>query len=269
MAVRELQGQRVLITGASSGIGAALARQLAGAGCRLLLTARRQHRLQKMVPELRELGASVCIVSGDITDRSTRDRLVQWIQQRWDGLDVLINNAGTGAVGPFAAASEARLRQIMELNFFAPAELIRATIPFLRQGNKPLIVNIGSVLGHVAMPKKSEYCASKFALRGLSDALRLELKDEGIDVLLVSPNTTRSEFFDVLLEKQGSVAENPWSSSPDQVARRIMQAMRRGRKQLVLTAAGRSLVQLDRFCPPLVRRLAATLERRSSEKAES
>jgi short-subunit dehydrogenase len=257
MAVRELGGQRVLLTGASGGIGAALARRLAGDGARLLITARRQDRLQQMAHELRNLGGRVCYCTGDITDLTTRQRLIQLAQQRWGGLDVLINNAGRGAVGPFADASQERLRQIMEVNFFAPAELIRAALPLLRLGNTPLIVNIGSVLGHVAMPKKSEYCASKFALRGLSDALRAELRHEGIDVLLVSPNTTRSEFFDVLLEKQGEVAENPWSASPEHVARRIVRAMRRGRKQVILSVAGRSLIRLDRFCPFVVRRLQA------------
>jgi short-subunit dehydrogenase len=257
--MRQLQGQRVLLTGASSGIGAALARKLAAAGCRLLLTARRQAHLQKLVGELREVGSGICSLTGDITEPRTRARLAQWVEQRWDGLDVLINNAGRGAVGPFAEAGEERLRQIMEVNFFAPAELIRATLPLLRKGNRPLIVNVGSVLGHVAMPQKSEYCASKFALRGLSDALRAELCPEGIDLLLVSPNTTRSEFFDVLLEKRGDVAENPWSSSPEQVARLIVRAIRRGRKQLILTTAGRSLVGLDRICPTLLRRLQARL----------
>jgi short-subunit dehydrogenase len=212
-----------------------------------------------MTRELRELGSGIGCLSGDITAARTRQRLMDWVDQRWGGLDVLINNAGRGAVGPFAEAGEDRLREIMEVNFFAPAELIRAALPLLRRGNHPLIVNVGSVLGHVAMPQKSEYCASKFALRGLSDALRAELCQEGIDLLLVSPNTTRSEFFDVLLEKRGEVAENPWSSSPEQVAQRIVRAMRRGRQQLILTTAGRGLVGLDRICPTLLRRIQARL----------
>jgi short-subunit dehydrogenase len=257
MAFRRLDGQRVLLTGASSGIGEALARRLAAAGARLLITARRRDRLERLARELRELSGGICYCPGDITDPPIRFQLIQIAQQRWGGLDILINNAGLGAVGPFANAQEDRLRHIMEVNFFAPAELTRLAIPLLKRGNSPLLVNIGSVLGHVAMPKKSEYCASKFALRGLTNALRAELVHDGIDVLLVSPNTTRSEFFAALFEQQGDVAVNPWSMSPDRVARQIVRAMRRGRKQLVLTASGRSLIRLDAVCPWLVRRLQA------------
>ncbi len=222
MAFRRLDGQRVLLTGGSSGIGEALARRLAANGTKLLLTARRQDRLEKLSRELRELSGGICYCAGDITDPPTRHQLIQLAQQRWGGLDILINNAGLGAVGPFADAQPDRLRRIMEVNFFAPAELTRLALPLLKRGQAPLLVNVGSVLGHVAAPKKSEYCASKFALRGLTDALRAELAQQGIDVLLVSPNTTRSEFFDSLLEQQGEVAVNPWSMSPDRVARRTV-----------------------------------------------
>jgi short-subunit dehydrogenase len=112
----------------------------------------------------------------------------------------LVNNAGIGAIGPFAEASPERLRKIMEVNFFAPAELIRSALPLLEAGKRPLIVNVSSVLGHRGIPKKSEYCASKFALHGFSDALRCELAPRGIDVLLVSPSTTATEFFDNVIE---------------------------------------------------------------------
>ena len=102
-------------------------------------------------------------------------------------------------MGPFAGAGPDRLRRIMEVNFFAPVETIRAALPLLRYGRQPIVVNIGSVLGRCAVPDKSEYCASKFALHGFSDALRAELASEMVDVLLVSPSTTQSEFFDRLL----------------------------------------------------------------------
>jgi short-subunit dehydrogenase len=259
MAFRKLDGCRVLLTGASSGIGQALARRLAAAGARLLITARRQERLERLAHELREVGGGVLYCAGDITDPPTRHQLIQIAQDRWGGLEILINNAGLGAVGPFQNADEQRLRHLMEVNFFAPAELTRLALPLLKRGDSPLIVNIGSVLGFVAMPKKSEYSASKFALRGLTDALRVELMSEGIDVLLVSPNTTRSEFFDALWEQQGEVPTNPLSMSPDRVACRIVRAIRLGRKQLVLSVAGRSLIRLNSLCPGLVRRWQARL----------
>ena len=254
MARRTLDNARVLLTGASSGIGWALAEQLGRCRVRLLLTARRQARLEQLRRQLSGQGVEVDCLSGDIAEASTRGQLLDHVHQRWGGLDILINNAGRGAIGPFAQATPQRLRQIMEVNFFAPAELTRQALPLLRQGQRPLVVNIGSVLGHVAVPGKSEYCASKFALRGLSDALRCELKREGIDLLLVNPNTTRSEFFDRLLERDADVAVNPLSMSPESVARKILVAVQRGRAELQLTLSGKAMIWLDRLCPWLWRR---------------
>ena len=137
-------------------------------------------------------------IAGDVTSRDDRAAAIKRCCDRFGGLDCLVNNAGIGALGPFAEADEERLRQVFEVNFFASAEFIREALPELRQGRSPIVVNVGSVLGHFAVPGKSEYCASKFALHGLSDALRIELGREEIDVLLVSPSTTSSEFFDRL-----------------------------------------------------------------------
>jgi short-subunit dehydrogenase len=140
---------------------------------------------------------------------------------------------------------------MMEVNFFAPAELIREALPLLRSGSHSIIVNIGSVLGHRAVPEKSEYCASKFALHGFSDALRLELAAVGIDVLLVSPSTTRSEFFDVAAGEASKPQGRFGAVSPEYVARRTVAAMAAGRREIILSAGGKILVWLDRLCPPL------------------
>jgi short-subunit dehydrogenase len=146
----------------------------------------------------------------------------------------------------------------MELTFFAPVELIRSALPLLQAGQKPIIVNVASVLGHRAVPKKSEYCASKFALHGMSDALRAEFARLGIDVLLVSPSTTLTEFFDVA---QGDKHKLPWLKIPgmtaDDVARQTLKAIRAGRHEVILSPGGKLLVWFDRLCPPLVNRLVA------------
>ncbi len=253
MARRKLRGARVVLTGASSGIGWALAHRLARDHARLIVTARRRDRLEELARQLAATGAEIHLVAGDITRSTIRDELTQLALQRWGALDLLINNAGVGAVGPFAQADPERLRQIMEVNFFAPAELTRQAFFLLRQGNRPMLVNVGSVLGYCAVPSKSEYCASKFALHGWSDALALEWKRAGIDVLLVSPNTTRSEFFEHLLSRQREVAVNPLSMSADQVAEKIATAICRGRAERILTLSGSALVWLDRLCPWLLR----------------
>lgn len=256
----ELRDCHALVTGASSGIGAALARELAGHGSRLLLTARRADRLERLADELHALSPQTprpLIVAGDLTDASTRGRLIERVAAEWSRLDLLINNAGVGAVGPFAEATEQRLRAIMEVNFFAPAELTRCCLPWLRRSEQSTIVNVGSVLGHVAVPKKSEYCASKFALRGLNDAIRCELYNEGIRVIWIAPNTTRSEFFDQLIERQGSVTENRWTMSADAVARAIVRTVRRGRPSRILTFSGKALVAAGHRLPRLMTRLLA------------
>jgi short-subunit dehydrogenase len=249
---------RAVVTGASSGIGQELARQLAQAGSRILVTARRAPRLQKLCDELRAAGHTASFVAGDIRLPAVRQQLLGEVRLLWGGLDLLVNNAGIGAIGPFAEADEARLRHIMEVNFFAPVELLRSALPLLRNGNQPMVVNVGSVLGHRAVPRKSEYCASKFALHGFSDSVRAELASCGVDVLLVSPSTTESEFFDHVLDADPRSPQRSWGAVPaTTVARKTVQAIRRGRHEIILTAGGKLLVWLDRLCPPLADRLLA------------
>ena len=252
---RKVSGRRILITGASSGIGRAIALALARRKNSLLLTARREDRLESLAAEVREHGSEPVIVTGDITDSNLRDRLVSQAKDSFGGLDVLINNAGIGGIGTFASADEARLRKIMEVNFFAPAELIRAALPLLRASDDGVIVNIGSVLGHCAVPKKSEYCASKFATHGLTDALRMELAEEDIDVLLVSPSTTSSEFFDQAMQSDGKAAKNDRSMTPEQVAAHTILAIEYGKREVVLSAGGKLLVWADRLVPSIMSRV--------------
>lgn len=255
MSSRKLSGAHVLLTGASSGIGRALAEQLLSAGAHVWATARREERLH----ELADIGGErLHYLAGDITDPHHRAQLLHAIEQSWGRLDILINNAGVGGIGPFAHASESRLRRIMEVNFFAPVELIRSGLPLLRRGDRPLIVNVGSVLGHRAIPGKSEYCASKFALHGFSDALRAELATEGIDLLLVSPSTTVTEFGEHVLDSPNPPRHAGWGAlSAEAVAARTFRAMRSGRHEIILSLPGKMLVWLDRLSPPLLNRLLA------------
>lgn len=251
---------RVIITGASSGIGAALATELARRHCRLMLVARREDRLAELAARLATTAQSIDVVCGDITAADTREQIWRTADVAWQGMvDVLINNAGIGAAGRFQQADEHRLRRVMEVNFFAPAELIRSGIEHLQRGRAPVIVNIGSVLGWAAVPEKSEYCASKFALRGLSDSLRMELQTEDISVLHVSPNTTSSEFFTHLIDSPAPSRSNPWSMSPEAVAARIIRAIERGRSESILTMQGKAMVWLNWWAPALLRRLMRRL----------
>ena len=258
MARRTLDSARIIITGASSGIGLALTKQLANAGARLLVTARREDRLRQIsegISTASNVKRPITVV-GDITDSRVQQQIIETANRDLGGLDILVNNAGIGALGPFSEATPERLRRVMEVNFIAPAELTRKSIPLLREGHNALIVNVGSVLGHRAVPGKSEYCASKFALHGFSDALRCELSCQGIDVLLVSPSTTSSEFFDQVMKTSPSIKSTLTKAmSPEKVAQQTIRAIQSGRHELILSTGGKLLVWLDRLCPPLANRL--------------
>ncbi len=245
-----------MITGASSGIGNQLARQLGQQKARLVVNARRQLPLEELASQLSEQGVEVHQVVGDITEPEIQAKLVATATEVMGGLDCLINNAGVGAMGAFSAADPERLRKMMEVNFFAATELTRLALPLLRQNPPSLVVNIGSVLGHFGTPFKSEYCASKFALHGFSEALRSEMKRERVDVLLVAPITPDSEFFERVLEDTTSKDWKKFGSmTPEKVAAKIVLAMQRGRQEIVLSTGGKSLVLIKRFLPGIFRRM--------------
>jgi short-subunit dehydrogenase len=282
MSRRSLHSARVLLTGASSGIGRELALALARRGARLLLTARRTELLEALAAECVQVGAAADYLSGDVTDPARRAGLIARARGLWDGLDVLINNAGISAHGRFDESDEPTLRAIMELNFFAATELTRIALPLLNsvtprspegpaqhlksspnpkskiQNPKllpPAIVNIGSIIGHRGLPLNSEYAASKFALRGWTESLRAELAADGIDVLLVSPGSTATEFFDHLLARRSRL---PWSGSktisPAAVAEQIVRALERGQREIFPNWRGRVMVLANRLFPGLVDR---------------
>ena len=200
-----------------------------------------------------EARTNAIAVAGDVTEAASRERAIAAAVREFGGLDCLVNNAGVGAQGRFVDAEPERARRIFEVNFFALVEMTRAALPQLRAGRDALVVNVGSILGHRGIPYSSEYCASKFAVRGFSEALRAELLREKIDVLLVSPGTTESEFFERLIE---AGEKPPWPEQPpvpaEVVARRIVRAMERRRHEIIPNARGRMMVWLNRLAPRVV-----------------
>lgn len=260
MARRKINGARTVLTGASSGIGRAMAVELAKRGARLVVTARRQERLDELKDEVEQQGREIHLVAGDVSDPQLRSRLLNTAQNELGGLDILINNAGVTAIGEFRDSTAEFFERIMAVNFFAPVELTRQALPMLDQGNRPIIVNVGSVLGHRAVPKKSEYCASKFALHGFSDALRAELAPKRIDLLLLSPTTTKTEIFDVAMGDSDK-SELGWlkmgAYKASTVARIAARAIRKGRHEVIISPGGKALVWADRLCPPFMDRMIA------------
>ena len=171
----------------------------------------------------------------------------------WGGIDLLVNNAGVSVQGEFGDGTPEQLRRVFDVNLFAAIELSRIALPLLRESKRATIANVASILAHRAIPFNSEYCASKFALRGWSEAIRAELAQQGIHVLVVSPGTTRTEFFDNLLEKR---REMPWTEahaqSAEAVARATIRAIERRCNHTVPNLRGQILLLANRLSPRLV-----------------
>jgi short-subunit dehydrogenase len=266
--VRELRGRRMLITGASRGIGRCLVEQAARAGARILATARSVEPLTELAGSFQ--GAEVLAISADITHAEDRERLIQAVLAKFGGLDDLINNAGLGSFGHFADSTEDTLRQIMEVNFFAPAELIRLAVPVLAKGQRPAIVNVASMCGRRALPAWPEYSASKFALCGLTDSLRAELTRFAIDVLLILPGLTRSDLGRHLLRDTGRMKiDFDQGQPPERVAAGILNALVRNRSETVLGTDARWMLRINKFFPRLVDRLLARKVRKLYEQTQS
>jgi short-subunit dehydrogenase len=255
---RHLAGRRILITGASSGIGRSLAEQAARRGARVLLAARSAGKLEELAYTLAARGGDAVAVPADVTSDADRRRLIEAAQERFGGLDILVNNAGVGSFGHFTDSSEEVLRRVMEVNFFAPAELIRLAVPVLARGRQPAIVNIASMCGRRGLPAWTEYSASKFALCGLTEALRSEMARFDIDVLLVLPGLTRSDLPRHLLRNTGRMKiAFDRGMPPEQVAADILRAIERNRTETVLGRDARWLLGINRLFPRLMDRLIA------------
>lgn len=257
MARRQISGSRILITGASQGIGRALAVEGAKRGGKLVISARSAD-LDSLAEELRRQGAEVEAVRGDVTSAEDRKRMLDAAVDRFGGMDILINNAGIGATGHFIDASEERLRKIFEVNFFGLCELTRSAIPLLRQGTKPMIVMISSGVGKRALPARSEYSASKYALQGFTEALRAEMARFDIDVLSVCPGLTATNFPQNMLENKARVPlDHLRAMTPEQVAVASCRAIEKGKSEIILTWQAKLLSLVNRLAPWFVNRVLA------------
>jgi short-subunit dehydrogenase len=256
--LRELQGLRIIVTGASSGIGRCLAEQAAAEGAQVIFSARSTAALEELADSMRRKNFEAIPVTADVTIEAERHHLLQMAVERLGGLDVIVNNAGVASFGHFDTSTEDILRKIMEVNFFAAAELIRAAIPILVKGNQPAIVNIASMCGRRGLPAWPEYSASKFALCGLTEALRGEMARFDIDVLLIVPGLTQSDLPRHLLRNDGRMKiDFQGGMAPHEVAAATLRALRTNRTETVLGREARWMLRINRLFPGLVDRLIA------------
>ena len=217
----DLVGKVVLVTGASSGIGKALAMDVASRGAKVVVAARRLQRLQAVVDEIQASGGEAIAVPTDMASNQQVEALAQKALDYWGRVDVLVNNAGYGQMGPIESIGDEAVRQQFDVNVFGLLTLTRALIPQMRELGAGRIVNLSSVAGKVAMPFTGIYNASKFAVEAISDALRVELAPYNIRVIVVEPGPVNTEFFDVAEREAESTVDV--NGSP---YRRVLEDMR-------------------------------------------
>ncbi|HQE91569.1 MAG TPA: SDR family NAD(P)-dependent oxidoreductase [Anaerolineae bacterium] len=252
-----MQRRVVMITGASSGIGAATAKLFARQGWAVVLAARSQDKLHKLAEDITAVGGEALVVPTDVTAQSDIENLVQKTVATFGRIDVLVNNAGVGISGTLETVDMAQLEYVFALNTLAPIAVLQAVAPVMKAQGDGVIVNISSMAEATGIPYMSGYGASKAALGYLSDAAAVELSPYGIDVLKVLPGVTTTEFshntlragqavtLEDLLAKLGLLTTVP----PETVARSIWKAVKTRRPQTYVTAQDRFLGMAARFSP--------------------
>jgi len=215
------------------GIGLSLAKAFAKPNHHLILVARSEDKLKKVALSLEGQCAKADYFVTDLASAAGRQALLDWFKTRFQDLHVLINNAGMGIYGPLVKNDFDSIRKLFELNFFACVDLIQKFTPFLSGRPKATIINTSSIAGHRGVPLMSIYCASKFALNGLVEAIRPELKSLGIHCLNIYPGVTDTPFSENAIERgwQPTPANKRFSDSPDKVARKTYRAYLKGSRE--------------------------------------
>ena len=268
------QGKTVLITGASSGIGEELARQLGQAGAQLTLAARRTDRLDALAERIAATGTpKPVVVRCDVTRDGDVERAVAESTRRWGKLDVIIANAGFGIVGALRDLSLEDYRRQFETNVFGVLRTIYAALPEIEKAGGNVVI-VGSVAGWTSAPNGSPYAMSKFALRALADAITPELSLRRVTVTLISPGFVASDIRRV--NNQGALqagAPDPipaWLVMPtEQAARQILRAVARGKREAIITGHGKALVAIERFLPWLSRAIKRRIAARGGYRSEA
>lgn len=270
-----LAGKTVWITGASSGLGEALAHRFAQRGARLLLSARRVDRLERVKSALLHSGSptgrgareSVELLPLDLADLTALGDKAAEALSRMGRIDVMVHNAGVGQRGLVTESSFAVDRHLMDVNFLGPVALTKALLPTMIEARAGHFVVISSVLGLISMKRRAGYCASKHALHGYFNALRAEVDELGVRVLLVCPGHIDSEFSQQALEGDGrrhgvNDAGNRAGLSPDQCAEQTLRGLSRGDAEIYPAKWETAGVYLNRLAPSIMRRVVARMRSR-------
>jgi len=245
-----IDGKIALVTGASEGIGAACVRALRDRGARVALTARNESKLHAVASE------TDFVAPGDLLVDDDRRRIVDATLAHFGRVDILVNNAGTGVYAPAHSAPMPLVRQMFELNFFAPLAMIQLVVPAMRaKGAGGAIVNVGSIAGKVTLPWFTLYSASKYALGSLTDGLRMELRDAGIHAMTVCPGYVQTEFQAHVLAAHAPEAlaskRQTFGITPEQCAAAIVRGLERNARTVMAPRISWLFVLAERLLPRL------------------
>ncbi|MEK7483894.1 MAG: SDR family oxidoreductase [Planctomycetota bacterium] len=245
----------IAVTGASSGIGLETALAFAREGAVLCVGARRRDLLNDVAARCRETSRDQALpFTLDVTNQQSCKDFIKEIIENYKRLDVLVINAGITMDALSYEVDPSILRELMEVNYFGAIQSVLPAIPYLIE-SKGTIVVISSITGKRPVPTRSGYCASKYALHGFFESMRLELKSKGVHILMVCPGFTDTEMQNNRRGKDGTPVPNKiprkYTMSASAVATKIVQATRRRKKEIILSAVGKTIVFLTRWCPPL------------------
>jgi short-subunit dehydrogenase len=233
-----------------------VALSLARRDARVLVTARREARLVALAAES-QAREPIIHVAGDLCDPDVRRGLVATAVERLGGVDLVISAAGAGAIGPFREADPRTFAHVIDLDFIAQAEFVRACLPHLTLGHDPAIVLVGSILGLHPLPLHGEYAAAKAAVRSLAGTLRVELAPDGIDVVLATLGPVASEFWDSLVAGERPAWSRGHPMSADQAATAILAGLEQRTAEIIPGWRARTYAFLARYLPALIDRTAA------------
>jgi hypothetical protein len=227
-----LRGRRALVTGASSGIGRALALRLAAEGARVALVARRADALEALAAEVRAAGGEALALPCDVAEREAVAAAAAHVLDAWGGVDLLVNNAGYGHHRRFLEWDLEDMERMLRVNTLGSLYWTKALLPGMVERGEGWIVFVASLAGRIAPPDESAYAASKFAVVGLAESLSLELEDQGVHVLTVCPGVIRTAFFDAEALERMPLTARRQMVELDGLVDAILGALRRGRREL-------------------------------------
>ncbi len=249
----------VLITGASSGIGRALAFAFGREGASVVICARKADALQSASDELRQAGIKVLALTVDVSVEADVKQLIEQTIAHFGRLDVLINNAGITMRSMLIDTDPAVIQQVMDINFMGTVYATRYALPYIQQ-TQGSIVGISSIAGYRGLPVRSGYSASKFAMNGFLEALRTELLHTGVHVLTACPGFTSSNIRFSALDAHGKIAgetvrDEDSMMSSEECADHILKAVKSRKRELVLTTQGKFVVFMNKWLPALMDKL--------------